>query len=87
MTPNLVDTAVAYLTSEEMISEAVGAIIGRSFIFCRNAAARSGNPTRSIGRKKAFTVQQEVWKIYQTDCLDIALHSCSTDVLEKKAKQ
>lgn len=80
---NVIDTAAAYKTSEEMIGEAVGKR-RREFYLLTKCGALEGF-TRSDWSKKGIleTIEQSL-RALKTDYLDVAqLHSCSAEILRR----
>jgi aryl-alcohol dehydrogenase-like predicted oxidoreductase len=78
---NLIDTAAAYWTSEQMIGEAISTR-RKDIVLISKCGALDGF-TRSDWSKKGIleTIENSL-RLLKTDYLDIAqLHSCSADVL------
>jgi aryl-alcohol dehydrogenase-like predicted oxidoreductase len=80
---NVIDTAAAYRTSEELIGKAVGSRRKEYFLLTKCGAVDGF--TRYDWTKKGVleTIEQSLRKL-KTDYLDIAqLHSCSAEILRR----
>lgn len=80
---NVVDTAVGYVNSEEMIGKAVGGRRGEFYLFSK--CGRGGSEDAEVWSRKALLddIQTSLREL-RTDYLDlIQIHSCPKNLLEK----
>lgn len=80
---NVIDTASAYLASEQMIGTAVGARRKQFFLFSKCGAA-DGFTRSDWSREGILSQIQSSLRALKTDWLDLMqLHSCSADILRR----
>lgn len=80
---NVIDTAAAYITSEEMIGKAVGKR-RKEFYLLTKCGALDGFSREDWSKKGVLETIEKSLRNLKTDYLDIAqLHSCSAEILRR----
>jgi aryl-alcohol dehydrogenase-like predicted oxidoreductase len=80
---NLVDTAAAYWTSEQMIGEAIGNR-RKEIVLISKCGAIDGFTNSDWSKKGILETIERSLKLLKTDYLDVAqLHSCDSEVLNR----
>ncbi len=80
---NLIDTAAAYLNSEDLIGNAIGNR-RKDIVLITKCGALDGFTRKDWSKKGILETIQKSLQLLQTDYLDIEqLHSCSSEILNR----